>query len=63
MTRTGNRIIPKYTDESLDEYDERVERTMRMRAEQAERFIAECEPDEPIESLLDKCERIWGELK
>ena len=63
MTRTGNRILPKYTDESLDDYDDRVERTKRMRADQTKRFLDENEPDEPIESLLDKCERLWGTNK
>ena len=59
MTRTGDRIIPKYRDESLDEYDARKKRTNRMRREQLKKFL-DNEPDEPIESLLDACERKWA---
>ena len=60
MTRTGDRIIPKYTDESLDEYEARKKRTLAMRRNQARKFLNENEPDEPIESLLDACERKWA---
>lgn len=59
MTRTGDRIIPKYRDESLDEYEARKKRTLAMRRQQLKKFLAN-EPDEPIESLLDACERKWG---
>lgn len=60
MTRKGDRIIPKYRDESLDEYDARKKRTLAMRRDQAQKFLNENEPDEPIEILLDACERKWA---
>ncbi len=60
VTRTGDRIIPKYRDESLADYKARVKRTNRLRREQVGKFLKENEPDEPIESLLDACERKWA---
>ena len=60
MTRKGDRIIPKYSDESLRDYNARVRKTKRMRREQLGKFLNENEPDEPIESLLDACERRWA---
>lgn len=51
------RRIQKYSFEGLDKYFERRDATIKLRKQNPD---IRDEPDEPIESLLDACERKWA---